>query len=433
MAKFNSPAEFINSNVQLFSQKTTSMYSIFLESKPTFTTYYHINKIRSRTDIGLKMPEKLNGALSPIRYNKLMNFPLYGIEQIQLQLEEEEEGLTSDYNGEAIVLPNTIHPSVDDYFIINYLDKKYMFRVVRYNYDTIKSNNYYKIEFSIQSVDIDFFNDIENQVVKTYYTQFDNIGTDDKVFLSEEAVAQNDKIKDLYDGLVKDYLNNYYDPYREPYNTLLFVQPSSLFTADFDYIFDQNLVYFCNRHQLFYDGSGTDVVYFYEEPRRYFHVDYPRSIYDLVTHYEPNRLDVINKFFDLEPTASMDSIFMYYRDKRVKYLRSYFGASNMFGGQNNEYIPAVFIEGIKSKDLTAITSPIDAFIATWINDKTDTNRLIELVDKIPKHHNEYSFHNFIFIPILLYCLFDLANNINSSNGVDPLADEMANEIGCENI
>ena len=86
----------------------------------------------------------------------------------------------------------------------------------------------------------------------------------------------------------------------------------------------------------------------------------------------------------------------------------------MFGGQNNEYIPAVFIEGIKSKDLTAITSPIDAFIATWINDKTDTNRLIELVDKIPKHHNEYSFHNFIFIPILLYCLFDLANNINSN-------------------
>jgi hypothetical protein len=144
------------------------------------------------------MPEHLNGVLSPIRYNKLLNFPLYGIEQIQLQLDEDEEGLTSDYQSEAIILPNTIHPSVDDYFIINYLEKKYMFRITKYEYDTIKSNNYYKVEFSLQSVDVSFFNDIERQVVKTYYTQFDNIGTDDKVFLTAEGVMIGEKIKKLY-------------------------------------------------------------------------------------------------------------------------------------------------------------------------------------------------------------------------------------------
>ena len=160
MAKFKSPAEFINTNVNMLANRQSSMYSLFLESKPTFTTYYHINKIKSRTDIGLKMPERLNGTLSPIRYNKLIGFPLYGIEQIQLQLDEEDEGLTSDYSGEAIILPNTIHPTVDDYFIIDYLEKKYMFRVTKYDYDTIKSNNYYKIEFTIQSVDVDFFNNL---------------------------------------------------------------------------------------------------------------------------------------------------------------------------------------------------------------------------------------------------------------------------------
>ena len=77
MAKFKSPAEFINTNVDLLSQRQSSMYSVFLESKPTPTTYYHVNKIRSRTDKGLKMPERLNGVLSPIRYNKLINFPLF--------------------------------------------------------------------------------------------------------------------------------------------------------------------------------------------------------------------------------------------------------------------------------------------------------------------------------------------------------------------
>ena len=303
MAKFKAPAEFINENVSLLSQRQGSMYSIFLESRPTFTTYYHVNKIRSKTDRGLKTPERLNGVLSPIRYNKLINFPLYGIEQIQLQLEEEEEGLTTDYNSEAIILPNTIHPTVDDYFIINYLEKKYMFRVTKYEYDTIKSNNYYKIEFTIQSVDESFFNDIERQVVKTYYTQFDNIGTDDKVFLTAEGALVGDKIKSLYDNIAEDYLNMYFEPTREPYNTLLFMQPSQDYGGDFDWLFDQNLVHFCNKHALFYEHASTDAILFYEEPRGYFHMDYANSIYDLMEHYEPNRIDKINTHFDLEPTA----------------------------------------------------------------------------------------------------------------------------------
>ena len=76
MAVFKTPAEFVNQNVSLLLDRQSSMWSIYLESKPTFTTYYHVNKIRSRTDKGLKMPEKLNGALSPIRYNKLININL---------------------------------------------------------------------------------------------------------------------------------------------------------------------------------------------------------------------------------------------------------------------------------------------------------------------------------------------------------------------
>ena len=74
--------------------------------------------------------------------------------------------------------------------------------------------------------------------VKTYYTQFDNIGTDDKVFLTDENVGILDDIRSLYDGLVTDYLNNYYLPYKDRYNTLLYITPSNLFQSDFDYIFN---------------------------------------------------------------------------------------------------------------------------------------------------------------------------------------------------
>lgn len=435
MAKFKAPAEFINENVALLKDRQGSMYSIFLESKPTFTTYYHVNKIRSKTDRGLKMPEHLNGVLSPIRYNRLLNFPLYGIEQIQLQLDEEDEGLTSDYQSEAIILPNTIHPSVDDYFIINYLEKKYMFRITKYEYDTIKSNNYYKVEFSLQSVDVSFFNDIERQVVKTYYTQFENIGTDDKVFLTAEGVALGDKIKTLYDSISKNYLDLFYEPTKEPYNTLLYMQPSEDYDGDFDWLFDQNLVHFCNKNALFYDHYSTDALLFYEEPRGYFRMDYANSIYDLMDHYEQSRLPVIYTHFDLEPTAVMDSIFMYYRDRRVKYIREYKGPKNFYGKGIHEYIPSDFLSGLESGDISSLTDPIDVFVASWIHDKTDINGLISLIDNIEPHHNRYTFHNYIFIPLLLFCLTDLYNAIQDRESSEPdsIADEIANEGDHENV
>ena len=435
MARFKAPAEFINENVSLLAKRQGSMYSVFLESRPTFTTYYHVNKIRSKTDRGLKMPERLNGVLSPIRYNKLINFPLYGIEQIQLQLEEEEEGLTSDYNAEAIILPNTIHPSVDDYFIINYLEKKYMFRIVKYDYDTIKSNNYYKVEFSIQSVDESFFNDIERQVVKTYYTQFDNIGTDDKVFLTAEGVALGDKVKKLYDSLARNYLDLFYNPTKEPYNTLLFMQPSMEYGGDFDWLFDQNLVHFCNANHLFYDHYTTDAIYFYEEPRGYFHMDYANSIYDLMEHYEPDRISKINTWFDLEPTAVMDSIFMYYRDRRVKYIREYMRGINFYNKPNRRYLPEDFVSGLINSDISSLTDPIDVMVAAWINDKSDIDGLVSMIDNIEPHHNAFTFHNFIFIPLLLFCLADLYNAIQARELSDPdsIKDELANEGDHENV
>lgn len=429
MAKFKSPAEFINSNVELLSQRQGSMYSVFLESRPTMCTYYHVNKIRSRTDKGLKLPERLNGVMSPIRYNKLLNFPLYGIEQIQLQLEENEEGLNSDYNGEAIILPNTIHPSVDDYFLINYLEKKYMFRVVKYEYDTIRSNNYYKIQYTLHALDDAFYHDIERQVVKIFYTQFDNIGTDDKVFLSDDEAKTVNDLKALYDGLATAYLRDYFEPSREPYNTLLFYKPSTYYWSDYDAIFDQNLVHFCNVNLIFYDHNSTDAIYFYEEPRGYFHMDYAKSIYDLLEHYEPDRITKINAFFDLEPTVSMDSIFMYYRDRRVKYLRTYKDNLNFYNKELDPYLPAAFIQAIVDTESPILEDPIDRYIATWLGDKTDTTALLAIAKEIEPHHPAYSFHNFIFIPLFLFTLYDTVQTLMNTMAEEEneLADEMASE------
>ena len=97
--------------------------------------------------------DKILGAQSPIRYSEVKNFPIYGMEMIQLDLDEAEEGITSSYDGgELIILPDTIIPYPDDFFIIEHKGMEFLFRVTAVNYDTIKSNNFYKISFTIKYV-----------------------------------------------------------------------------------------------------------------------------------------------------------------------------------------------------------------------------------------------------------------------------------------
>ena len=71
MAKLKEVGKFLDENVAILDQRISSQYSTFLDSKPTFCTYYHINEKMSTTDKGLKNTERLIEDESPTRYNKI--------------------------------------------------------------------------------------------------------------------------------------------------------------------------------------------------------------------------------------------------------------------------------------------------------------------------------------------------------------------------
>ena len=74
---------------------------------------------------GLKTEFEPIGEKSPIRYNKILDAYLYGIDRIITNIDISEHGIESDpIEGEAVVLPNTFVPMGQDYFIINYIDTK---------------------------------------------------------------------------------------------------------------------------------------------------------------------------------------------------------------------------------------------------------------------------------------------------------------------
>ena len=149
MARFIDEEKIINNNAFVYEEKLNSQYTRFLERPPTFVTYYSINTIESVVDEGFLNVERLLGKNSPIKFNKIEHFPVYGLDMITPDLSEDEEGLTTSYNGDLIILPNTIAPSPNDFFIINHLDKNIIFMVTEVDYDTIKSNIFYKIGFTL--------------------------------------------------------------------------------------------------------------------------------------------------------------------------------------------------------------------------------------------------------------------------------------------
>ena len=57
--------------------------------------YYHINGQKTTTDQGYGDVTEILGKESPVKFEKIEDFPLYGIDQIVLQLSNNDQGLDS--------------------------------------------------------------------------------------------------------------------------------------------------------------------------------------------------------------------------------------------------------------------------------------------------------------------------------------------------
>ena len=66
----------INNNIFKYEDKLNSQYTRFLESTPTYVTYYNINSIESTVDLGFSNVDKILGAESPLRYSEVKNLEL---------------------------------------------------------------------------------------------------------------------------------------------------------------------------------------------------------------------------------------------------------------------------------------------------------------------------------------------------------------------
>ena len=381
----------INNNIFKYEDKLNSAFTRFLETTPTYVTYYNINTIESTVDLGFANVDKILGPQSPLRYSEVKNLPIYGMEAIQLDIDEGDEGLDSSYDGELIILPDTITPYPDDFFILEHKGHKFLFRVTGVNYDTIKSNNFYKISFTIKYVEEEDSVKILEQVTEKFTCIVGNIGTEDRCIIEDGVYELLQRMQYLYNDIAERYKLFYY---HKKYNVILFNDITNGI-----HIYDRYINAFIQKHGLFYDKQTHRTIYLNnEDDTCCFPIEYDNSLFRAFeTRKKIKRFSYNN--FRLQDIKNIYSVFNYYRAKVF---------SIRFRDGSVEYFPHQIIDAIVSGEIVDnedyTFDEADKLIVKYMNDQIDSIFNIDMDALEEFTYYTPTWVNMIKVPLLLYTM-----------------------------
>lgn len=311
MAIYIDEQQMVDQSMLLHEERIKSPSSRFLDQTPTFVTYYHIDDIESTTDVGFKDVYSIIGNRSPIRYDKIEKFPLYGMEQVVLQLNDTEYGLDTEYESEATILPGTIKPLMNDFFIINVNGKEYVFRVTNIQYDTILTDNFYRISFSFYSLDSTKKEEIERQILDEHVCILENIGTEENCIIEKKVFINLKDINNMYRTMIDFYKSMFYNSRHN-----VFLAPYQ----NTELLYDPYMCEFINKHGLFKERTsliGFTLTEQINDPKAKY--KYNKSVYKLI---EMQNMDLLQefKFTTVTGCTYTESSFFRWYEKNIHVL-----------------------------------------------------------------------------------------------------------------
>lgn len=284
-----SHSNMTQSVINLQADLLKNPFYLFSDKKALPVEYYNINTSKSTLDNGLKIVYDECTENSPLRFNLIHDFYLYGISQMQVSLESGEWGVeSSEITGEAIIPPDTITPYPNDAFTINMIKQKYQFTVTSVTTDTFDNGaNYWKIEFALQ-----YNSDVKLKplVVDEYNFVSGNVGTSFSPVLlkSKWDVCKNlddmaVALKQLFRGL---YFNNKVQTY-----TFVHLYRVCRSNMNSDFFYDPYMIEFCIRNKIMCNsGEKYDFLDHKTHLRPDFAIKYSKTIWKILELCEKDEL-----------------------------------------------------------------------------------------------------------------------------------------------
>ena len=214
MAKLSTEqATYIQNQQEYLANARVGQFAKFLNKNPIYVTYYVINHANSRTDAGTGAIYEEIGPNAPMRFNKILELPAFNFPELRPDIVDDEGGYDINLDLTDIAfLPGTIRPKPGDYMLVSIAGVvPLLFRCNQMHHNSIQSNDYYMADFDLVDIKQGYAEQIELQVLEIYCCNFDAIGTNQKVFISEVDQNKIDEIQDLIDQLVQFYNDSFYN------------------------------------------------------------------------------------------------------------------------------------------------------------------------------------------------------------------------------
>lgn len=211
-------SQFTQAVIDSFTRNRIGQFSKYLDTDPYFVTYYHINDTLSRADNITDQVYDQIGPKSPIKYNKITQFPIYMKNDFIPEANFEDGNMDVELEiSDVTILPNTIKPRPGDFVLIEITrSPKLLFIVNNFRFSTVQSNGFYTVDISLRhsgtNCDI-----IEKQVAETYKCVFDYIGTQNNCFIKSEDEDALSALNDTISALQSFYRDVYYDAHAGTY------------------------------------------------------------------------------------------------------------------------------------------------------------------------------------------------------------------------
>lgn len=267
-----------------FKERMKNPLWLLNDKNATPVTYYKLNHGQSMLDGATGLEYDRLSKKSPLRFNKIDNFFIYGIEKMNVNLQDTEYGMESDpIEGEGIILPNTIEPTPGDYFAINYLKERLLFLVTSVNLDTLEDgSNFWQVTYKLDQTEMEL---IDDQVVENYNMIINNVGTKFKSIIKTSDYKIISFMEEYSDRLKEYFINLFYD---DRVQTFIFYLSGERF-------YDPCMIEFIKRNSLFENRSRSDYLFIDHqlEMGRTFSIEYDCSLYRSIELKNKNLFDRI--------------------------------------------------------------------------------------------------------------------------------------------
>lgn len=290
-------------------------YDAFLHSRltqytgdgRTLVTYYNINDQQTTTSLGMETHYQVLGVDSPLRFNKIKQFVLLGFSQLQPQEEQASQTQVRNYGlqGEAYIIPGTIMPKENDFFIVNHLHMNHLFRVTQVQQDGLNTDGSYKISYALFTTNPPEIDWVEKQTTKTLQFDMQTIGGEDLTpVLGIEDYELRSKLIKMIDDMIENYNARFYDKQNNCY--ILHLNGRALFDMCGNYFMARNSV-------MIRDNANGNIVLNPDKCKDPRLEDlYQKSPYKWIERDAPlSYLDTF-KFHTMKGTSYVDSSFYHY-------------------------------------------------------------------------------------------------------------------------